>query len=70
MVDEEGVAVAKGDGCRVKGGMGALLVCAEESPGAYAIKTWAAGIVDGEKIKPNVWYKVENGEFVEVGENE
>ena len=24
--------------------------------------------VDGEKIKPNVWYKLENGEFVEVEE--
>ena len=24
--------------------------------------------VDGEKIKPNVWYKLKNGEFVEVEE--
>ena len=69
-VGESGVAVAKGNGCRVKGGMGALLVCAEENTDNYAIETWAAGIVDGEKIKPDTWYKVENGEFVEVGENE
>jgi hypothetical protein len=26
----------------------------------------AIAVVDGEKIKPNIWYKVENGEFVEV----
>ena len=64
----EGVAVAKGNGCRVKGGMDALLVCVEENINDYAIKTWACGIVDGEKIKPDTWYKVENGEFVEVDE--
>ena len=47
-----------------------MLVCAEETTDDYAIKTWASGIVDGEKIKPDVWYRVENGEFVEVGKNE
>ena len=28
-----------------------------------------AGIVDGDRIKPNVWYRLENGEFVESEEN-
>ena len=25
-----------------------------------------AEIVDGERIKPDTWYRLENGEFVEV----
>ena len=30
----------------------------------------AVAVVDGEKIKPNVWYKVVDGEFVEVAEDD
>ena len=32
----------------------------------YVITDFKAAIVDGEKIKPDTWYKLENGEFVEV----
>ena len=34
----------------------------------WDIKNGKCVRVDGEKIKPNVWYKLENGEFVEVEE--
>lgn len=27
-----------------------------------------AKVVDGEKIKPDTWYKLKNGEFVEAEE--
>lgn len=30
------------------------------------ITDFKAAIVDGVKIKENTWYKLENGEFVEV----
>jgi hypothetical protein len=32
----------------------------------YVVTDFKAGIVDGEKIKPDTWYKLVNGEFVEV----
>ena len=38
----------------------------EEITGGWRIKDGRCARVDGEKIKPNVWYKLENGEFVEV----
>ena len=46
--------------------MGALLVCAVERDNSFDVKTWAAAIVDGEKIKADTWYTVENGQFVEA----
>ena len=67
-VGQEGCAVAKGNGCKVKGGIGSLLVIAEENNTDYAISAWKAVVVDGETIKADTWYKLENGEFVEVAE--
>lgn len=29
-------------------------------------KDWKSAIVDGVTLKPDTWYKLENGEFVEV----
>lgn len=49
---------------KIRGGMGALLVAAEESDDGYDIISWASAIVDGETIKPDMWYKIENGQFV------
>ena len=65
-VGKNGVGTARGEGAKIKGDLGALLVCAIESERSYDVVTWAAAIVDGEKIKPDTWYTVENGEFVEV----
>ncbi|HIT65972.1 MAG TPA: hypothetical protein IAB61_01815 [Candidatus Merdisoma merdipullorum] len=53
---------------RVKGGLGAILVIAEENKCNYNIREWKAAVVDGEKIKADTWYRLENGEFVEVEE--
>ena len=64
----DGLSVARGNDVRVKGGIGALLVIAEEEKYGYDISNWAAKVVDGEKIKPDTWYKLVNGEFVECDE--
>ena len=63
---ENGLSVARGNEVRVKGGMGAILVIAEENTSDYDIAEWKAVVVDGEKIKPDTWYKLENGELVEA----
>ena len=62
---ENGLSVARGNGCMVKGGLGAILVIAEEESDSYDIAEWKAVVVDGEKIKADTWYKLENGELVE-----
>lgn len=63
---ENGLSVARGNGVKVKGGLGAVLVIAEENQGDYNIKDWKAAVVDGETIKADTWYKLIDGEFVEV----
>ena len=65
---KEGLSVARGNDVRVKGGMGAILVIAEEESDSYKLKDWKAAVVDGEKIKPDVWYRLEDDEFVECAE--
>ena len=61
---KNGLSVARGNNVRVKGGIGALLVIAEEKTDSYDISDWKAIVVDGEKIKADTWYKLENGELV------
>ena len=63
---ESGLSVARGNGVKVKGGLGAVLVIVEENSADYDIKEWKAVVVDGEKVKADTWYKLENGEMVEV----
>ena len=65
-VGRHGVAVARNEEARVRGKMGALLVVAIEDYGAYDIKEWKAGVVDGVTLKADTWYTVENGEWKEV----
>ena len=65
-VGENGLAVARGNNVRVKGGLGAVLVIAEENESDYDIKDWTAVLVDGETIKADTFYMLKNGEFVEV----
>ena len=69
-VGEHGVAVVKfNDSPKVKGQMGALLVCAEEvwsqKADAWVIGSYAVGVVDGKNLKPDTWYTVKGGKFVE-----
>ena len=62
---KNGLAVARGNDVRVKGGIGALLVIAEENSGNYDIAHWKAVVVDGETVKADTFYKLVNGELVE-----
>ena len=61
-----GLSVARGNNVRVKGGIGAILVIAEEVEDTYDIVDWKAVVVDGEIVKADTWYRLENGELVEV----
>ena len=61
-----GLSVARGNNVRVKGGIGAILVIAEEREDTYDIVDWKAVVVDGEVVKADTWYRLENGELVEV----
>jgi hypothetical protein len=64
-VGDKGIACARGYNVRVKGGLGAILVIAEERKDSYDIAAWKAVIVDGEKIKADTWYRLDNEELVE-----
>lgn len=65
-VGENGLAVARGNGVKVKGGMGAILVIAEEEEENFEIKSWKAVVVDGINVKPDTWYKIVDGKLEEV----
>ena len=65
-VGTNGLAVARGEGVKVKGGLGAILVIAEENINNYDIKEWKAVVVDGDTIKADTWYRLVDGEFKEV----
>ena len=58
----------RGNDVKVKGGLGAILVIAEENRCDHSIKEWKATVVDGKKIKADTWYRLEDREFVECGE--
>lgn len=66
---EDAIAAAFGaDGRVMAGKVGAWLTAYEweYTVSGFHIKTGKCVRVDGEKIKPNVWYTLKNGEFVEV----
>ena len=63
---ENGVAAARGEHAKVRGGIGSVLVVCVEKKDSYDIAEWKAAVVDGERIRPDTWYTVENGEFKEV----
>ena len=68
-VGEGGVAVARcevGYCNKVRGKMGAILVIVQEKEDSYEIAGWAVGVVDGVSLKPDVWYKLVDGELVEA----
>ena len=71
---ESGAASATGKGCvamttgfygRVMGEIGNAIVCVERRDNGE-IAAILAGIVDGETLKPGVWYTVKNGKWTEV----
>ena len=63
---EKGLSVARGKDVRVKGGLGAVLVIAEENAKDYSVKEFATAIVDGKYIKADTWYKLKDGKLVEA----
>ena len=63
---ENGVAAARGKHAKVRGGIGSVLVVCVEKKNSYDIAEWKAAVVDGERIRPDTWYTVENGEFREA----
>ena len=65
-VGENGCGLARGNGVKVKGGLGAVLVICEENADDFNIKEWRAFIVDGADIKVDTWYHLVNGELEEV----
>lgn len=66
-VGHDGIACTRGNDVKVRGGLGALLVIAEESNITCGIRHWKAVIVDGETIKPDTWYKLnDHGEIEEA----
>lgn len=61
---KQSVALAIGKERKVRGALGCWIVCAEWDENG--IKDVQCVRVDGEKIKPDVWYTLKNGAFVEV----
>lgn len=59
------VAMTTGFYGRVMGEIGNAIVCVEREDSGK-IKAILAGVVDGETLKPGVWYTVKNGQWVEV----
>ncbi len=60
---EHGLACARGG--KAKGSIGAV-ICITETDECGKNISFAAGIVDGVKIKADTWYKCENGKLVEA----
>jgi hypothetical protein len=63
------VALAAGRECKAMGALGCAICCVERGEWdgeTYPIVAVKAAIVDGEKIKADTWYRMQNGEFVEV----
>ena len=65
---KDGLSVARGNNVRVRGGLGAVLVIAEECSDSYEIKDWLAVVVDGVNVKANTWYKLQDGVLIECKE--
>ena len=66
LTGSNGLSVARGKNVQVKGGIGAILVIAEERDNTYDIVDWKAVVVDGDVVKADTWYRLKNGELVEV----
>ena len=70
---KDSVAAVFGYEGRAKGALGCAIVVAERGDWngeTYPLIGIKAAIVDGETIKPDVWYTLKGGEFVEVKEED
>ena len=69
---KDSVAAVFGCEGRAKGALGCAIVVAERGDWngeTYPLIGIKSAIVDGETIKPDVWYTLKGGEFVEVKED-
>lgn len=62
----ESIAIATGCRSKAKGALGCWIVVAELDTKDRHILSIVSAKVDGDKIKPNVFYTVKNGELVEA----
>lgn len=67
MKGEESIAIVTGYDSRAKGAMGCWLVITERDNNGHILNVKAAK-VDGLAIKPDTWYRLAGGEFVECEE--
>lgn len=65
-----GDSIIAGFNCKAKGGLGTLIVLAERDRIHSYIKSYAVGYVDNKKLMQDTWYKVKDGEFVRVSDEE
>ena len=65
---EQTVAIAWGVCSKARGKTGSYIVCAEYDERNETIKTARLGLIDGETLKPDTWYRLKGGEFVEASE--
>ena len=61
------VAISTGYCGKVRGALGCAIAAVERDENMHLVSI-CSGIVDGDHIKPDVWYMVENGQFVEAKE--
>lgn len=66
LTGENGLSVARGEGVKAKGGLGSILVIAEEEQNGCKISSWKAVVVDGVNIKADTWYMLKDGELIEA----
>ena len=62
---KESIAIVTGRDSKACGALGCWLVLTERNACDVIIEVKAVR-VDGEKIKPNTWYKLENGQIIET----
>ena len=67
--NKNAIVLACGKKAKAKGVKGSYLVLTEWNEDSTELLCAKMERVDGEKIKENIWYVLQNGEFVEVSEN-
>ena len=63
---KNGAIIVRGNNIKAKGELGTVIVIVIENDNNYEIADWKACVVDGKTLKPDTWYTLKNGEFVEV----
>ena len=70
-VGENGIACARTNKPKAKGGLGSILVLVKENDNDYDIKSWKAIRIDGKKYLPDTWYTLnEEGKVVKSDINQ